>query len=658
MSVDRVDNIKDAPERALSRVIGHASDGKGGAATLENLKEQLAITAADVSGAVSDTRQVATENGIQGGGPLDGDLTLSLTDTGVSAGAYGSASAVPVITVDAQGRVTAAEEVEVEVPASGVVADTYGSATEIPVITVGADGRVSEVATAAIISSGDMVNVLDYGADPSGLAFSQDAIQAAINDAYNAGGGIIFIPAGTYRIGKSAETYPSTYVPVGSTCYYGLVVYSGVVLMGEGRATVLKRDIDDPLMMVICPNGFGTQVRNLLIDGNATGHPYVGDTYGSGGGIGVESTSGTDDRETVIDTVWIRDTPGYGVGVEWGNHRGCTLRNIFIDGTGSDGVDVKRMNSGLMDAYAITLDNIHVTNFGQWATDAALQAGVDIRGYTIASNIHVWGVWGSRATAGMRIHADGGGVIGGNYASVTNFYIERTSGGGASTYGALNNGGRYGAFSNGSARSCHYNFGAFGLGGIFSVCRSVAALTAGFIDADTAYATRYIGCSAEGTTIGFYIAGDNAELVSPYTTYNATGISIASTAGKTALIYPTYSSNTADLSDSGTATSVITGASIGGGVGTTLQIDVSSAGGSWISAVRGSNVASIIADGTDADIDINIAPKAGGFHQFGNAKTATTVGAAGGASAPPANPVTYLRVKVAGVIRKIPLYTD
>jgi hypothetical protein len=148
MSVDRVDNIKDAPERTLSRVIGHASDGKGGAATLESLKEQLAITSGDVSGAVPDTREVATENGIQGGGPLDGDLTLSLTDTTVAAGTYGGASAVPVITVDVKGRVTAAEEVEVEVPASGVVADTYGSATEIPVVTVGADGRITDVSTA------------------------------------------------------------------------------------------------------------------------------------------------------------------------------------------------------------------------------------------------------------------------------------------------------------------------------------------------------------------------------------------------------------------------------------------------------------------------------------------------------------------------------
>jgi hypothetical protein len=51
---------------------------------------------------------VATENGIQGGGPLDGDLTLSLTDTAVTPGSYGSAVQAVAITVDSKGRVTAA----------------------------------------------------------------------------------------------------------------------------------------------------------------------------------------------------------------------------------------------------------------------------------------------------------------------------------------------------------------------------------------------------------------------------------------------------------------------------------------------------------------------------------------------------------------------
>jgi len=220
MSVDRVDNIKDAPEKALSRVIGHASDGKGGAATLENLKEQLAITSADVAGAVPDTREVATEGGIQGGGPLGGDLTLSLTDTAVAADTYGSASAVPVITVDAKGRVTAAEEVEVEVPTSGVVADTYGSATAVAVVTVGADGRITDAENVAIEvpASGVVADTYGSATDAPVLTIGADGRVTGATTAKTAGKRTITIrpnqmtPAGAASGSVAAEagvSFPS-----------------------------------------------------------------------------------------------------------------------------------------------------------------------------------------------------------------------------------------------------------------------------------------------------------------------------------------------------------------------------------------------------------------------------------------------------------------
>ena len=67
-------------------------------------------------GAVPSTRLVATGGGLTGGGDLSANRTLSilaggvgatqLDTTGVTAATYGSASAVPVFTVDANGRVT------------------------------------------------------------------------------------------------------------------------------------------------------------------------------------------------------------------------------------------------------------------------------------------------------------------------------------------------------------------------------------------------------------------------------------------------------------------------------------------------------------------------------------------------------------------------
>lgn len=72
-------------------------------------------------GAVPSTRVIATGSGLGGGGDLSADRTLyildggvtysKLEDSGVVAGTYGSATEIPVLTVDLKGRVTIATTV-------------------------------------------------------------------------------------------------------------------------------------------------------------------------------------------------------------------------------------------------------------------------------------------------------------------------------------------------------------------------------------------------------------------------------------------------------------------------------------------------------------------------------------------------------------------
>lgn len=81
--------------------------------------------------AINASRQVLTGagSGLQGGGNLTADLSLSLTATGVTAGSKGSAAQIPVITVDAQGRVTALTGVALDLSTKADVGGGNASGT-------------------------------------------------------------------------------------------------------------------------------------------------------------------------------------------------------------------------------------------------------------------------------------------------------------------------------------------------------------------------------------------------------------------------------------------------------------------------------------------------------------------------------------------------
>ena len=134
----------------------------------------------------SEALVIAGGTGIETAGSSN-TLTVTLSDTAVSAGSYGAADTVGTFTVDAQGRLTAAADVSISITNSqvsdfnagvdarvsggtgltytagvldlddtAVSAGSYGSATAVPVITVDAQGRLTAASTATIATSFDI----------------------------------------------------------------------------------------------------------------------------------------------------------------------------------------------------------------------------------------------------------------------------------------------------------------------------------------------------------------------------------------------------------------------------------------------------------------------------------------------------------------------
>jgi len=66
------------------------------------------------------TVSISAGTGLTGGGTIAANRTISLANTAVTPSTYGSASSVPQIAVDAQGRITGASSVSISVPSSAI----------------------------------------------------------------------------------------------------------------------------------------------------------------------------------------------------------------------------------------------------------------------------------------------------------------------------------------------------------------------------------------------------------------------------------------------------------------------------------------------------------------------------------------------------------
>lgn len=171
-------------------------------------------------------------------GPGTGTQTLTLANTGVAAGSYGSNTLVPVVTVDAKGRITNISTISVTtsagidqltgdvvagpgtgsqaatLSASGATPGTYGSSSLVPVVTVDAKGRITSITTVAVSGGGgsgitQLTGPVTAGPGTGSVATSitansitdamlrQSAALTVMGRSVNAAGNVADIPATT-----------------------------------------------------------------------------------------------------------------------------------------------------------------------------------------------------------------------------------------------------------------------------------------------------------------------------------------------------------------------------------------------------------------------------------------------------------------------------
>jgi hypothetical protein len=118
--------------------------------------------------------QINTNSGIVGG-PITTNGTIGLSNTGVAPGTYGSATQIPVITVDAQGRIS---NVFFAIPSPGTVGINGGAGiavqqngTNFTITNIG-DTNASDDLTTATQANGDVTGPF------SNLQIAQDAVGA------------------------------------------------------------------------------------------------------------------------------------------------------------------------------------------------------------------------------------------------------------------------------------------------------------------------------------------------------------------------------------------------------------------------------------------------------------------------------------------------
>lgn len=169
------------------------------------------------------------------------------------------------------------------------------------------------------------ISIMDFGAVGDGTTNDSVAIQAAIDAASSAGGGEVFVPAGTYRCKN-------------------IIMKSLVTLRGEYRASALKLALgavpdDKVISSAAAIPANGCAILNIEVNGDRSTHGYTNNQMNA---ITIQGNH----FDWLIDGCYLHNTGGDGVFVSWANDYATQLPenirivNCTIENTGRQDIAI------------------------------------------------------------------------------------------------------------------------------------------------------------------------------------------------------------------------------------------------------------------------------------------------------------------------------
>jgi hypothetical protein len=214
------------------------------------------------------------------------------------------------------------------------------------------------------------VSVIDFGADPTGVADSTAEIQAALDASTN-----VFFPSGTYLVSDSLEPQAGSYLEMGDAILKASVknwLDTGVIYFASKSGLTIRGGVIDG-QKALNPTGrvFGVKLRTakyVVLDGMTLKNCPASDPTGilGGDGIYIDGINGTSPSQNVIVTnCKFIDNVRQGISIVIGQYIKI-IGNEFVGTSGNNpgaGIDVEADNDSHIASDITIVGNTFTDNY-------------------------------------------------------------------------------------------------------------------------------------------------------------------------------------------------------------------------------------------------------------------------------------------------------